>query len=41
MIFQRALLREFASLAGAVFMALFSSAVTINLIRLLGKAAGG
>ena len=41
MIFQRALLREFASLAGAVFMALFSIAVTINLIRLLGKAAGG
>jgi hypothetical protein len=26
MIFQRALLREFASLAGAVFMALFSIA---------------
>ena len=41
MIFQRALLREFAGLAGAVFMALFSIAVTINLIRLLGKAAGG
>src|SRR6478736_4127720 len=41
MIFQRALLREFASLAGAVFMALFSIAVTINLVRLLGKAAGG
>ena len=30
MIFQRALLREFASLAGAVFMALFSIALTIN-----------
>src|SRR3954462_13079962 len=41
MIFHRALLREFASLAGAVFMSLFSIAVTINLIRLLGKAAGG
>src|SRR3954452_9614615 len=41
MIFHRALLREFASLAGAVFMALFSIAVTINLICLLGKAAGG
>src|SRR3954463_2549627 len=41
MIFQRALLREFAGLAGAVFMSLFSIAVTINLIRLLGKAAGG
>ena len=41
MIFHRALLREFAGLAGAVFMSLFSIAVTINLIRLLGKAAGG
>ena len=41
MIFHRALLREFASLAGAVFMSLFSIAVTINLIRLLGRAAGG
>jgi lipopolysaccharide export system permease protein len=41
MIFQRALLREFAGLAGAVFMALFAIAVTINLIRLLGRAAGG
>src|SRR5256714_611784 len=41
MIFHRALLREFASLAGAVFMALFSIAVTTQLIRLLGKAAGG
>src|SRR3954467_9653138 len=41
MIFQRALLREFASLAGAVFMTLFSIALTTQLIRLLGKAAGG
>src|SRR5258707_13074234 len=41
MIFHRALLREFAGLAGAVFMSLFSIAATINLIRLLGKAAGG
>jgi lipopolysaccharide export system permease protein len=41
MIFQRALLREFAGLAGAVFMALFAIAVTTQLIRLLGKAAGG
>jgi lipopolysaccharide export system permease protein len=41
MIFQRALLREFASLAGAVFMTLFSIALTVQLIRLLGKAAGG
>src|SRR3954471_11429012 len=41
MIFHRALLREFASLAGAVFMALFAIALTTQLIRLLGKAAGG
>ena len=41
MIFQRALLREFASLAGAVFMTLFLIALTVRLIRLLGQAAGG
>ena len=41
MIFQRALLREFASLAGAVFMTLFAIALTTRLIRLLGQAAGG
>jgi lipopolysaccharide export system permease protein len=41
MIFQRALLREFASLAGAVFMTLFLIALTTRLIRLLGQAAGG
>src|SRR5207302_9762389 len=41
MIFHRALLREFAGLAGAVFMALFAIALTTQLIRLLGKAAGG
>ena len=41
MIFHRALLREFASLAGAVFMTLFAIAVTTRLIRLLGLAAGG
>src|ERR671929_1577351 len=41
MIFHRALFREFASLAGAVFMALFAIALTTQLIRLLGKAAGG
>jgi len=41
MIFQRALLREFAGLAGAVFMALFAIALTTRLIRLLGQAAGG
>ncbi len=41
MIFQRALLREFAGLAGAVFMALFAIALTVQLVRLLGRAAGG
>jgi len=41
MIFYRALLREFAGLAGAVFMTLFAIALTTRLIRLLGQAAGG
>jgi len=41
MIFHRALLREFAGLAGAVFMTLFSISLTTRLIRLLGDAAGG
>jgi lipopolysaccharide export system permease protein len=41
MIFHRALLREFAGLAGAVFMTLFAIALTTHLIRLLGRAAGG
>src|SRR5947207_11923458 len=41
MIFQRALLREFAGLAGAVFMTLFAISVTVQLVRLLGRAAGG
>jgi lipopolysaccharide export system permease protein len=41
MIFQRALLREFAGLAGAVFLTLFAIALTTRLIRLLGQAAGG
>ena len=41
MIFQRALLREFAGLAGAVFMTLFAIALTARLVRLLGQAAGG
>jgi lipopolysaccharide export system permease protein len=41
MIFHRALLREFAGLAGAVFMTLFAIAVTTRLVRLLGQAAGG
>lgn len=41
MIFQRALHREFASLAVAVFLTLFAISVTTRLIRLLGQAAGG
>jgi len=41
MIFQRALLREFANLAVAVFLTLFLIALTTRLIRLLGQAAGG
>jgi lipopolysaccharide export system permease protein len=41
MIFQRALLREFANLAIAVFLSLFLIALTTRLIRLLGQAAGG
>ena len=41
MIFHRALLKEFASLAGAVLMSLFAIALTVRLIRLLGQAAGG
>jgi len=41
MIFQRALLREFANLAVAVFLTLFLIALTTRLIRLLGQAASG
>src|SRR3977135_3356559 len=41
MIFHRALLREFAGLAGAVFMTLFAISLPTRLIRLLGQAAGG
>ncbi len=41
MIFQRTLLREFAQLAGAVFLTLFLIALTTRLVRLLGQAAGG
>jgi lipopolysaccharide export system permease protein len=41
MIFHRAMLREFASLAVAVFLTLFAVALTTRLIRLLGQAAGG
>ena len=38
MIFQRALLREFANLAVAVFLALFLISLTMRLVRLLGQA---
>lgn len=41
MIFHRALLREFAQLATAVFLTLFLIAITTRLVRLLGQAAGG
>ncbi len=41
MIFRRALLREIAGVAGAVFLALASIALTVRLVRLLGQAAGG
>jgi len=41
MIFHRALLRELAQLATAVFLALFLIAITTRLVRLLGQAAGG
>ncbi|MCM1129543.1 MAG: LPS export ABC transporter permease LptF [Alistipes senegalensis] len=41
MIFQRALRRELVSIAGAVFMTLFTITVTMMLIRILGQAAKG
>lgn len=41
MIFRRALLREFAQTAAAVFVALFAVLISSVLIRLLGQAAGG
>lgn len=41
LIFERSVLREFASTAGAVFVALFAILLTTHLIRLLGQAAGG
>jgi lipopolysaccharide export system permease protein len=41
MIFRRALLKEFAGVAGAVFLALTSISLTVRLVRLLGQAAGG
>lgn len=40
-IFQRALIREFSSLALAVFFTLFAVTLTTQLIRLLGQAASG
>ncbi|MDX1375355.1 MAG: LPS export ABC transporter permease LptF [Burkholderiales bacterium] len=41
MIFQRALIREFANASVAVFLALLAIALTVQLVRLLGRAAGG
>lgn len=41
MIFQRSLLREFGNSAAAVFAALFAIIVTSQLVRMLGRAAGG
>lgn len=41
MIYRRAVQREFAQTALAVFVALFSILMTTQLIRLLGQAAGG
>lgn len=41
MIFQRALIREFSSLALAVFATLFAITLTTQLVRLLGQAAAG
>lgn len=41
MIFRRALQREFAQVAAAVFVALFAILISTVLIRLLGQAAGG
>jgi lipopolysaccharide export system permease protein len=41
MIFQRALRRELVSTAGAVFTTLFTITITLMLIKILGRAAGG
>jgi lipopolysaccharide export system permease protein len=41
MIYQRAAIREFIHTAAGVFVALFAILMTIQLIRLLGDAAGG
>lgn len=41
MIFQRALQRELVSTAGAIFTALFTIVITVTLVKILGRAAGG
>ena len=41
MIFRRALIREFANNSVAVFLALLAIMLTVQLVRLLGRAAGG
>lgn len=41
MIFERALLRELANTASAIFIALLTIVLTIALVRLLGQAASG
>lgn len=41
MIYQRAAIREFTHTAAGIFVALFAILVTVQLIRLLGDAAGG
>jgi len=41
MIFKRALRRELVSVAGAVFMTLFTITLTVMLIKILGQAAKG
>lgn len=40
-IFQRTLIREFATASVAVFLALLAITLTVQLVRLLGRAAGG
>lgn len=41
MIYQRAAIREFIHAAAGIFVALFAIVLTIQLVRLLGDAAGG
>lgn len=41
MIFQRAIVAELSSTAGAVFTVLFSIIFSVGLVRILGEAAGG